>query len=455
MTGHRKRAAISLIALLAIASSVTSTQAQPEDMSRVLSPLIDERTVAILRIDLTRVDIEAFHATALEIMRQSESTTPSAEEEAGLLNLKEKPKQWLSQFTAAGGKTIYALWGTANPLDVLIAIPVASATDALALNSQIAEIMSKSWTDDQLKQTHKDNLILIGMPSTLEKWNRISPTARPELQQATTTIGPGAIQLFLIPNTDTRRVVEALLPAVSEQRVVPETNAIIKGLQWAALSIDLPPHPSLKLHIESADAASASALRDTLIKGYEVIAQMPQLQHIGHPLREALNTLTPTVQGHTLRLAEDKKCIELVTHFIVPTLVEAEETAERITCATNLSGMGKAILIYANDYEDKFPPNLDRLVDTVEFPHKGLACPSTRRNPDYSSYVYRGVDLKGIAAPPNLIVVHDRKGNHRDGRNVLYVDTHVDWVAEEDFARAIKRDNEIRVQHGYPPKPVQ
>ncbi len=451
MSRSRKCIALTLFISLVISSSTTLILAQQEDVSQLLSPLIDEHTCVILRIDLTRVDLDALYATAQQLQHPSENITPSPQDEAEL----QRMKQWLSQFTTAGGTTVYVLWGTANPLDILVAVPVAPQTNALTLNSFITEVLSDSWTDGQIKLTHKNNLILAGTSNALESWSQISPTVRPELQQAATTAGAGAIQLFLIPNIDSRRVIEALLPAVSEQQIVPETNAIVKGFQWAVLSIDLPPHTSLKMHIQSADSASAEALRNTLIKSYEVIGQLPQLQHIGPPLRHALMTLTPTVQGNTLRLTEEKKCIDLITNLIAPALDEARQTAERAACAKNLSGMGKAFLIYANDHDDKFPPNLETLVDTVEFPRKGLACPATRHNPDYSSYVYRGVDLKSTAVPPNLIVVHDRKGNHRDGRNVLFVDAHIDWVDEQNFADLIKRDNEIRQENNFKTKPAK
>ena len=35
-------------------------------------------------------------------------------------------------------------------------------------------------------------------------------------------------------------------------------NAISTGLQWAAIGIDLPPKPAIRLHIQAADATSAA-----------------------------------------------------------------------------------------------------------------------------------------------------------------------------------------------------
>ena len=47
--------------------------------------------------------------------------------------------------------------------------------------------------------------------------------------------------------------------------------------------------------------------------------------------------------------------IVLLMGILMPALFHARQTAFRMVCGTNLSGIGKAMLIYANDYEDKLP----------------------------------------------------------------------------------------------------
>ncbi len=106
----------------------------------------------------------------------------------------------------------------------------------------------------------------------------------------------------------------------------------------------------------------------------------------------------------------------------------------------NLSGIGKALLIYANDYNDNFPPNLEILTKTEDMPPKGLLCPSTMQK---DSYIYRGAHLS-TSDMPGLILVYDKKGNHKNGRNVLFLDSHVEFVKENEFLELIRKDNEYR-----------
>jgi len=47
--------------------------------------------------------------------------------------------------------------------------------------------------------------------------------------------------------------------------------------------------------------------------------------------------------------------IAMLMGILMPALARVRQIAFRLTCGTNLSGIGKAMLIYANDYEDELP----------------------------------------------------------------------------------------------------
>ena len=47
--------------------------------------------------------------------------------------------------------------------------------------------------------------------------------------------------------------------------------------------------------------------------------------------------------------------IALLMGILMPALSRVRQLAFRLTCGTNLSGLGKAMLVYANDYEDELP----------------------------------------------------------------------------------------------------
>jgi prepilin-type N-terminal cleavage/methylation domain-containing protein len=61
-------------------------------------------------------------------------------------------------------------------------------------------------------------------------------------------------------------------------------------------------------------------------------------------------------QGFTLvELLVVIAIIALLMGILMPALARVRQIAFRMVCGTNLSGIGKAMLIYANDYEDELP----------------------------------------------------------------------------------------------------
>jgi prepilin-type N-terminal cleavage/methylation domain-containing protein len=57
--------------------------------------------------------------------------------------------------------------------------------------------------------------------------------------------------------------------------------------------------------------------------------------------------------------------IALLMGILMPALARVRQLAFRMTCGTNLSGIGKAMLIYSNDYDDELPKAGGRTNDWV------------------------------------------------------------------------------------------
>ena len=47
--------------------------------------------------------------------------------------------------------------------------------------------------------------------------------------------------------------------------------------------------------------------------------------------------------------------IALLMGILMPALSKVRQIANRLVCGTNLSGIGKAMMVYANEYDDEFP----------------------------------------------------------------------------------------------------
>lgn len=168
---------------------------------------------------------------------------------------------------------------------------------------------------------------------------------------------------------------------------------------------------------------------------------------------------------------------------MLPSLGRARELANQVKCGTHLNAVGKAIILYQNDFAGKCPPDLEVLLaygkivphmllcpsdDDAEFitgtkdelAAKGQIWPLDKESGTYVcypsgiSFVYRGSDLT-VKDPMNMIVAYDKVENHRDGRrNVLYLNGYVQKVDEENFQTEIEKDNIFRRRNGLSEKPM-
>ena len=125
---------------------------------------------------------------------------------------------------------------------------------------------------------------------------------------------------------------------------------------------------------------------------------------------------------------------------LMPALARTRQIARRMVSGTNLSGMGKAMLIYANDYDDKFPPNLNVLLEKGLITAKSLE--SKRRPEGYDGPNFIYIPGQSLSMYPGNIVAYENPEFGSDGTNVLFLDSHVEWMKPDDFLRELEETYE-------------
>jgi len=136
--------------------------------------------------------------------------------------------------------------------------------------------------------------------------------------------------------------------------------------------------------------------------------------------------------------------IALIAGIMMPALARTRTIAQRMVCANNMSGLGKAMLIYANDYNDTFPTTskwCDLLIEHVEVTPKSFICLGAPEGPcNYA--MNENVEKLGTNAPPDMVLLFETQpgwnqsggskilttDNHHEGCNILFVDGHVAFV---------------------------
>jgi hypothetical protein len=120
----------------------------------------------------------------------------------------------------------------------------------------------------------------------------------------------------------------------------------------------------------------------------------------------------------------------------MPALARSRQLGGRMSSGSNLSAIGKACLIYANDHDDKLPPDLETLVsepylssDQLESNMKPIAF-------DGPSYIY--IPGQTVMMYPGNFVAYENPEFCTDGVNVLHLDCHVEFMKPEMFREELK-----------------
>ena len=427
--------------------SFSAGASQRPDM--VLRPCIDDQTFAVAHLNLAKLDFDAFVDRAQSLITEYAGSDVGKHLQANLNDFRAGAGTELSDLLKVGARDIFAVFSMYDFPYFFVAVPIPSESDPAKLLQRIQKTAEDIDIGDV--ETHVTNrLILVGLKRTITRLKTVSPVRSETLEEGFKACDGATAQVVLLPSTDQRRILSEMLPQVPSESGEIQWTALGEDLQWAALGLNGPPSISLSLTIQSASADGAARIL-TLVKGlYAFAEQYNKAKPLIPELDQLLERLTPRRQGKRLLLEVDSAAADsLISDILGPSLLEVIGTAARYTCGKNLSWIGKALLIYANDYNDELPPDLDTLTRKAELPAQNLVCPATGLK-----YIYRGASLT-TSDTPWMITVYEKAGNHSRGRNVLFLDAHVEWVLEERFQELIEKDNEYRRQKKLPILPAQ
>jgi prepilin-type processing-associated H-X9-DG protein len=132
--------------------------------------------------------------------------------------------------------------------------------------------------------------------------------------------------------------------------------------------------------------------------------------------------------------------------ILLPALARVRMVAIRMVCLTNLSALGKDMLIYAYDYEDKLPTAnkwCDLLIKWEEVSPKRFQCRGAVEGTCHYALNKHATELKmdtensdvvllfeahdgwNQVGGPELLTTDHHQG---EGCNVLFMDSHVEFV---------------------------
>lgn len=148
--------------------------------------------------------------------------------------------------------------------------------------------------------------------------------------------------------------------------------------------------------------------------------------------------------------------MSILMAIMLPALSSVRTAAQKVICANNMTGLGKAMYVYAGDYDGKFPTSsewCDLLIEYADVDEHMFRCPAES---EYSavdtsqricSYAMNE-NAEDVNAPRDMVLLFETDAGwnqsggremlitadkHQNGCNVLFVDGRVEFVLIKDI----------------------
>jgi uncharacterized protein DUF1559 len=342
--------------LLFVKAPAAAAQAPVDAAARAaaIAPFLDEQTVAVARIDLSRIDSAAVIKTLRDVGPANE---PQFSRQ--LDQIETALKMSLAALRGAG---IGELFVVVSLQDVpqgppFLVAPLKPGADAKMAASVLRDL-ARLPAGEAL-----GNAAVVGTQDTVERLKKLQPTPRAEVIKGFQMAGDIAAQVVFSPTADTRRVLREMLPRLPDEVGGGSGRALAEGVQWAVLVVEAPPRLSLSLTIQSKDADAAAALRGTIVSGLALMRQTEGPRNMPG-LEEVIRILTPQVKGDQLVIVagDEGGKAKALLRLVLPALQASRTAAGRTQSMNNLKQIGLAMHMH-HDVHGHLPPQAIRSKD--------------------------------------------------------------------------------------------
>jgi 3-methyladenine DNA glycosylase Tag len=291
----------------------------------VLTPFVDAQTDAIVHADLSKLDMDALTAFAQRLIDKSsipdnQKAQTSQQMQASMA----QSKKWVADFKAAGGKDIYVVVNvagvmTGDPGAVIAPIGAGADPAALAkiLNPTAGQNAVPGAANAPTTAVIGQNLVM-GIPARLDKYKNPAPAdanaPHIDLLDAMATGSDSAIQIAVGARGMT------MATQMTGMQGMAGPGSPLAGVTWLAIALNAPPTESFNLTMQTKDAATATAMSDSMNQKIEAMKTDPQAKAaLGDNVGKFADALKPTTDGTKVSVGMKTDDIETL---VVPILLE-------------------------------------------------------------------------------------------------------------------------------------
>jgi hypothetical protein len=322
---------------LALALAVPAAAQQKGTAGRLggVAPFLDELTVAVVRIDLTRLKAEALTARVRQLGDLDKGDVAKTHQEL---------TKALEALSKAKVHELYMVFG-------LDGFPPSPASAEPFLVGPLGSEEAAKEAAETLQETFHEMVepigkaVVIGNELTRKRLHDLKPASHPGLAKGFAAAGDKSIQAVVLLPKSLRRSLEEVLPNLPEP-VGGSIKPFTQGFSWATAGLDLTPKLSLQVTLQARDAESAKELAGlyhrvfkVLVKEERLRKELPNLERIGE-------MLAPRVQGNQLTVSLGDADL---TAMLKPLVAKLRGAAARQQSINNLKQHALAMHQYLDD----------------------------------------------------------------------------------------------------------
>lgn len=337
------RYSLRIASALTLSAILLAGLASGQDNSKTIGPYIEDQTIAIIRVDTTRIDAPAALTGLSEIIPNRRISTQFA---AGAAKVG-GPAGILKE----AGAQMYAVFNLTD-------VPRPGPFMIITLNPDAdRDKVLKALSPMQPKpRALKDNLIYVGPEAVLERIDAGSPALRPGFAAAFKAAGDAPVQIVIATSADQRRVLAEMLPQLPDE-LGGGSGRAIATIDWLAVGMELPPTVSLDITIQSQSEEAARSLKSTLTSLLVSLSTMDSVREAIPKIKELTSVVVPKVEGSRLklRISKDDGNLKPFLAAVSAPVGTAQDRASQVLCTNNMKQLALAMHIY-HDRHKRFPP---------------------------------------------------------------------------------------------------
>ena len=239
-----------LLALLLAAPAFAQPPGRAPSVADTAAPFIDEHTLVVARVDLTRVDVETVLKLAAAFSGEDDGESTG------------EVRALVQEFARRGGKDVLLPYGPGDfPHLPCLIVP---APDGAEARTSLAQLFLDLY---RLTGAEADSAVLhgcvcVGPKDSLAVLRARKPVARPDLAAALDAGRDGVAQLAFALSAEAKKIHEQVAPTLPAELGGGGIQKVTRGLKWAAVVVGPGPRMPAKWVTECASPDAARDLRE-------------------------------------------------------------------------------------------------------------------------------------------------------------------------------------------------